>query len=192
MPFGPCSERAAGLRDVSKSGSAGHKHSININFAEEVGGDRNSRWNLNFGCFAQLALVACFYVPFDIVFEGWPPEPVEEDVAGRIKSFVSKAVVGVAYCVKTLRNWEDELVASLASELPESSVDEHEVLNFEKKLVEGVIRQVGGELIGTEILSESGYVFFLFVDLETESSLLLEWRSQLQGRWVGQKSTRWR
>jgi hypothetical protein len=166
------------LHDVLKSGGVGHKHSIDINFAEEVGRDRDSWWNLNFGRFAQLALVACFYVPFDVVFEGWPPEPVEEDAASRIKSFVSEAVVGIAYCVKMLRNWEDELVVSLALELPESSVDEHEVLDFEKKLVEGVIRQVGGELVGTEILSESGYVFFLFaefvVDRETRGGVAVK------------------
>jgi hypothetical protein len=171
VPFGPCSERAAGLCDVSKSGGVGHKHSIDINFVEEVSGDHDSQWNPDFGHFVQLALVACFYIPFDVMFEGWPLELVKEDAASRIKSFVSKVVVGIAYCVKMLRNWEDELVASLASELPESSIDEHEVLDFEKKLVEGIVWQVSGELIGTEILLESGYVFFFFaefvVDRET-------------------------
>jgi hypothetical protein len=145
---------------------------------EEVGGDHDSQWNPDFGRFAQLALVACFYVPFDVVFEGWPPELVEEDTVSRIKSFVSKAVVGITYCVKMLRNWEDELVVSLASESPESSIDEHEVLDFEKKLVEGVVRQVSGELVGTEILSESGYVFFLFaefvIDRETQGGVAVK------------------
>jgi len=39
--------------------------------------------------------VAGLNVPFDIGFEGWPPEAVEEGTACGVKTLVSEFVVGV-------------------------------------------------------------------------------------------------
>jgi hypothetical protein len=67
MPFRPCSEGAAGLHDVSVPRCVGHKHSVDICLAEEGCQHCNCWWDSNFGCLADLALMAHFDVPPNIV-----------------------------------------------------------------------------------------------------------------------------
>ena len=52
--------------------------------------------NADFGGLTDLALVAGLNVPFDIGFEGWPPEAVEEGAVRGVKTLVSEFVVGIA------------------------------------------------------------------------------------------------
>jgi hypothetical protein len=66
-PFGPCSEGAAGLHDVLVPGHMGHKHSVNIGFAKEGCRCCDCWWDSDFGCLADLALVAGLDVPSNII-----------------------------------------------------------------------------------------------------------------------------
>ena len=50
---------------------------------------------MDFGGLMDLALVAGLNVPFDIGFEGWPPEVVKEGTVHGVKTLVSKFVVGI-------------------------------------------------------------------------------------------------
>jgi hypothetical protein len=66
------------LADVTEAANRWHEHGVNVYFTKERGGNGDSRWNANLRRLAELALVAGTDVPFDIVLERRPPEPVEE------------------------------------------------------------------------------------------------------------------
>ena len=52
-------------------------------------------WKADFGGLADLALVTSSNVPFNIGFEGWPPEAVEKSAACRVEALVTKLVMSV-------------------------------------------------------------------------------------------------
>ena len=76
------------LDDVSKATNGWHEHGVNVYFAKEWHRSVDGGWDVNFCCLPELALVACFDIPFDILLKGWPPKSVQECVTGGVKAFV--------------------------------------------------------------------------------------------------------
>ena len=60
-----------------------------MELVEERRGVIDGGWKADFGGLADLALVTCSNVPFNVGFEGWPPEAVEKSVACRVEAFVT-------------------------------------------------------------------------------------------------------
>ena len=77
-PLGPCGEGASSLNNVSEASRMGHEHSVNISFAEKGRWCGDGGWYPDFRCLADLALVARFDVPPNIVSERRPPKAVEK------------------------------------------------------------------------------------------------------------------
>ena len=77
-PLGPRGEGASSLYNVSEATGVRHEHGVDVSLAEEWRWRGDGRWDPDFGCLADLALVARFDVPPNIVSERRPPKAVEE------------------------------------------------------------------------------------------------------------------
>jgi len=89
MPLRPGGKGAAGLGDVMEATGRRHKRGVDIEFAEEWGGDCDGRWNADFGGLAKLALMAGGDIPFDILLKGGPPEVVEDGASSQVEALVA-------------------------------------------------------------------------------------------------------
>jgi len=65
------------LHDIPKSSGGRHEHGVDVGFAEQGHRGVDSGRNVDFGGLLDLALVAGLNVPFDVGFEGGPPEAVK-------------------------------------------------------------------------------------------------------------------
>lgn len=88
-PFGIRSEGASRVDDISVGAGSRHKKGIDMNLAEEGGDNRDGRRDVEVVGLTDLALVARFDKPPDVLVEIGPPE-AEKKVAARSKySFVT-------------------------------------------------------------------------------------------------------
>ena len=58
MPLRPRSEGALSLYNVSEATGMRHEHGVDVSLVEEWRWCGDGRWDLDFGCLADLALVA--------------------------------------------------------------------------------------------------------------------------------------
>ena len=98
----------------------GHEHCVDVYFAEKGCGCGNGGWNSDFCCLMDLALVAWFDVPTNIVSEQRPPTTIKECTQCRVKALM------VMFVVCLLGDWvalwplqEHKLVLALCILLPE-------------------------------------------------------------------------
>ena len=82
-----------GLDNVAVSSGGWHEHSVDVYFMEEGGWDGDGQRDSDFGCLADLTLVARCDVLLDIEGNHGPPKVVEEGVQHRVVAFVSKVIV---------------------------------------------------------------------------------------------------
>ena len=84
-----------GLDDVAEASCWRHEHCINVCLAEEGCGSGDGWRDVDFCGLSELTLVACLYVLFNIVGNGWPPESVKEGTECGVESLVTQSVVCV-------------------------------------------------------------------------------------------------
>ena len=83
------------MNNVTKSLSLGHKHGVDIDLAEQWCGYRDRRWDVKSLYGTYLTLVAGSDVPFDVLFQMWPPKAFEQLQVDREYALVSLLIVGL-------------------------------------------------------------------------------------------------
>jgi hypothetical protein len=76
VPLRPSRERAVSLDDIVEIRDKQHKHSVDVDFAEEGSWHINSGGNVDLGHLAKLALVASIDIPLDVLLNGGPSEAI--------------------------------------------------------------------------------------------------------------------
>ena len=90
---------------------------------EEGGRNSDSGWDADFSGLTELALVAGVDVPFDVLFQCWPPEPIKESAACGIEPSMTQIVVGILDKDMSLRWGDIQLVFTVPLSPPKSAVE---------------------------------------------------------------------
>ena len=86
-------------------------------------------WKADFGGLVDLALVTCLNVPFNVSFEGWPPEAVEKSTACRVEALVTKLVVSITDKGILCRRVDIKLVMAAMLLPPKSTTSDEETVH---------------------------------------------------------------
>ena len=152
IPFGPGSEQAASLNNISEARSQGHEHGVNISLVEEGSGNGDGGQDADFNCLVKLALITCGGVPFDVLFKQRPPELVKETAAREVNAFVTKIVVCIVDKTKLLVRRNIKLMSPITLSSPESTIEYEEVCCQSKECSHGVVIKTWCEPQGVQIL----------------------------------------
>ena len=68
------------MNDIMESSGRGHKHCVNIRLPKEGCQDCNGWWDVDLGGLAELTLVTCGDVLFNVISNSRPPKTIKEGV----------------------------------------------------------------------------------------------------------------